>query len=113
MTSSILTNDHAQRASTPAGEPSTDAAIRAGVARLSRARQSGGSVIEPAAILAEGSDSEAIIEWILAHSGRPEAVPAPAPARGLPGSWTSGGSLQRHPRRYTLPAGVLTLNEGT
>jgi|SRR4051794_8722926 hypothetical protein len=93
--------------SPPAGGPATDVTIRAVVTRLSRPRPSGGSVIERAAILAEGADAEAIIGWILSHSGRPEAVP-PAPARGLHGSRQSGGGLEQHPPRYVLPAGVLT-----
>ena len=73
-----------------------------------RPRPSGGSVIERAAILAEGSDAEAIIRWILSHSGRPEAITPPAPGRGLYGSRQSGGGLEQHPPRYVLPAGVLT-----
>ena len=65
-------------------------------------------MIERAAILAEGSDADAIIRWILAHSGRPEAVPVPATAQGLHGSRRSGGAAEQHPPRYVLPAGVLT-----
>jgi hypothetical protein len=84
-----------------------DDAIRAVVVRLSRPHASGGDVIERAAILAEGSDADAIISWILSHSGRPEAVSAPAPARGLHGSRHSGGAVQ-HPPRYVLPVGALT-----
>jgi hypothetical protein len=106
MTSNTLTNDETERAAGPAGEPAPDAAIRAVVTRLSRPRSCRGTVIERAAILAEGSDAEAIIEWILAHSGRPEALPAPAAAGGLHGLRRSGGSLERHPQRYILPAGA-------
>src|SRR5918994_6600703 len=72
---------HLTESSAPAGGPATDVTIRAVVTRLSRPRPSGGSVIERAAILAEGSDAEAIIRWILSHSGRPEAITPPAPAR--------------------------------
>ena len=99
---------HLTESSAPAGGPATDVTIRAVVTRLSRPRPSGGSVIERAAILAEGSDAEAIIKWILSHSGRPEAITPPAPARGLHGSRQSGGGLEQHPPRYVLPAGVLT-----
>jgi hypothetical protein len=106
MTLSTLANDETERAGSPLGDPAPDAAIRAVVTRLSRPRPSGGSVIERAAILAEGSDAEAIIRWILAHAGRAETLPAPAPAQGLHGSRRSGGALERHPQRYTLPAGV-------
>ena len=108
MTSSTLANDETERAAGPAGEPAPDAAIRAVVTRLSRPRPSGGTVIERAAILAEGSDADAIITWILAHSGRPEALPAPATARGLHGSRWSGSAAEQHPPRYVLPAGALT-----
>jgi hypothetical protein len=106
MTSSALAIDETGHTAGPAGEPAPDAAIRAVVTRLSRPGPSGGSVIERAAILAEGSDAEAIVKWILAHSGRPEARPAPAAVGGLHGSRRSGGSLERHPQRYILPAGA-------
>ena len=95
----------------PASSPDTrhsEGAVRDAVIRLSRPDGEGGAVIERAAILAEGSDAEAIIRWILSHSGRPEAITPPAPARGLHGSRQSGGGLEQHPSRYVLPAGVLT-----
>ncbi len=92
--------------SAPADARATDAHIRAVVTRLARPGPSGGSVIERAAILAAGSDAAAIISWILAHAGRPEATPPPAPARGLHGSRSSG--REQPPPRYVLPAGVLT-----
>ena len=88
--------------------PPAEDPIRATVARLSRPHRSGGVVIERAAILAEGSDSDAIITWILSHSGRPEATAPPAPARGLHGSRLSDGRVDKHPPRYVLPAGSLT-----
>jgi len=92
-----------------ASENLTNDAIRAVVSRLSRPTPSGGSVIERAAILAEGADSEAIIRWIIAHAGRPEASAPPASARGLHGTRSSGGGeAARHPPRYVIPAGVLT-----
>jgi hypothetical protein len=94
MTSDMLTDD--------------DTAIREVVARLSRPGPSGGSVIERAAILAEGSNSEAIISWIIAHAGEPEASAPPAPTRGLHGTRLGGGGAQRHPSRYVVPIGVLT-----
>jgi hypothetical protein len=89
-----------------------DDAIRAVVVRLSRPHASGGDVIERAAILAEGSDADAIISWILARSGRPEAVSAPAPARGLHGSRLTSRAAAHHPPRYVLPAGALTEQRG-
>ena len=108
MTFGILTSDEADRPSAPATATASDATIRAVVTRLSRPRPSGGSVIERAAILAEGSDAEAIVAWILSHSGRPEAATPPAQARGLHASRQSGGGLKHHPLRYLLPAGALT-----
>ena len=83
--------------------------IRAVVTRLSRPHASGGDVIERAAILAEGADSRAIVAWIVAHAGQPEAALPRAPARGLHGARLSSGSgaAGDTPRRYVLPAGAL------
>jgi hypothetical protein len=92
----------------PAVAPEIDDVIRAIVTRLSRPTPSGGSVIECAAILAEGADSEAIIRWIIAHDGQPEIAPA-ALARGLHGTRLSDGAgAERRPPRYVMPAGALT-----
>lgn len=81
-----------------------DDAIRALVVRLSRAHPSGGRVIERAAILASGVDLDAVVRWIAAHAGQPEAT-APAPSgRGLHATHVT----EVHPpRRYVLPAGAL------
>src|SRR5688500_9751773 len=49
-----------------AGQMDYDA-IQSLVTRLARAHPSGGSVIERAAILAEGADSDAVITWIVDH----------------------------------------------
>jgi hypothetical protein len=84
--------------------PEADEAIRALVTRLARTSRSGEAVIESAAIRAAGADSQAIVRWILAHGGQPEAAAPPAPARGLHGARSSG----EPPRRYVLPAGTLT-----
>jgi hypothetical protein len=85
-----------------------DDAIRAVVRRLARPHPSGGDVIERAVIIAEGADSAAIIAWITAHAGAPEATVSSAP-RGLHGSRLndSGGAEPRTPLRYVLPAGAL------
>jgi hypothetical protein len=89
-------------------QSSEPTAIRDVVRRLSRPDPSGGSVIERAAILAEGADSQAIIRWIVAHAGQPEAIAPPATARGLHSSRLSGGGAEaRPPRRYVLPADAL------
>ena len=86
-----------------------DDAIVALVRRLARPHASGGNVIERAAIMAAGSDTPAVVAWILSHSGSPEASPtASASQGGLHGSRLTapaGGHVA--PRRYVLPAGVL------
>jgi hypothetical protein len=84
-------------------------AIRTLVTSLSRPHRSGGNVIERAAILAAGSDSLAVVAWIVAHDGMPEAAAEPASARGLHGSRMSGESRSepRPPLRYVLPPGTL------
>ena len=50
-----------------------DDAIRSLVTRLARVHPSGGTVIERAAIVAQGADFEAVMTWIVAHGGKPEA----------------------------------------
>ena len=87
-----------------------DDPVRAVVTRLSRPYASGGAVIEHAAILAEGHDATAIVEWIIAHAGQPEAAVPRAPTRGLHGTRLSGGpgAPSDRARRYVLPAGALT-----
>jgi hypothetical protein len=90
--------------------PVDDDAIRAVVARLSRPHPTGGKVIERAAILAEGLASTAIMEWVIAHDGEPEATPASTEvARGLHGGRLNRAAEAqgRPPRRYVLPAEAL------
>ncbi len=68
-------------------------------------------MIERAAILAEGTDSAAILSWIVAHSGQPEEIVAPkASGGGLHSArqTTSVEAERRTPRRYILPVGVLS-----
>ncbi|MGI8920622.1 MAG: hypothetical protein ACR2HD_02945 [Solirubrobacteraceae bacterium] len=86
-----------------------DNAIRALVIRLSRADVSGGDTIERAAILAEGSDLTAVVAWILARGGKPEASVAAVSARGLHSSRlsVSDGTQTSAPLRYVLPPGSL------
>jgi hypothetical protein len=86
-----------------------DESIRTVVRRLARPHASGGEVIERSVILAEGSDSPAIIAWILSHAGVPDSSAITA-KRGLhspreqigPGSATA-----RPPLRFVLPAGAF------
>ena len=89
--------------------PPRDDAIRAIVKRLSRPSRSGTFVIERAAILAEGADSEAIVAWILAHSGEPETVAPPKAGPGLHGARLSSAAAARQgqARRYVLPAAAF------
>lgn len=86
-----------------------DDAIRSLVTRLARAHASGGTVIERAAIVAHGADSEAVMTWIVAHGGTPETAVETSPRRGLHGSrmYDGGGSAARAPSRFILPAGGL------
>jgi hypothetical protein len=86
-----------------------DPEIKSLVARLSRPHPSGGLVIERAAILANGGDFPAVMDWITAHAGAPDTTIAPTKNRGLHGSRlqsapTSGPSK---PSRYVLPAGAV------
>ena len=85
----------------------TDDATRATVVRLSRSHPSGGTVIERAAILAEGADSTRLVAWVVAHGGQPEAAVV-SMKRGLhsPRVDDPGASI-RPPVRYVLPAGTL------
>jgi hypothetical protein len=86
-----------------------DDAIRALLTRLSRAHPSGGTVVERAAILAEGADFDAVIAWVEAHGGEPEAAVAKASSSGLHGSRVHAAASvgPRVPSRFVLPAGVL------
>jgi hypothetical protein len=86
-----------------------DEEIRALLSRLSRRHSSGGTVIERAAIVAEGADSAEVVAWILAHAGEPEETAATSSKRGLHSPRLSEpiGSEPRAPARYVLPAGAL------
>ena len=86
-----------------------DDAIRSLVRRLGRAHPSGGTVIERAAVLAEGAEFEAVMAWIVAHGGEPEAAVPRAPRSGLhgPRGGDSGASEPRAPSRFVLPPAAL------
>jgi hypothetical protein len=66
-------------------------------------------VIERAAILAEGAETTAVVAWIMAQDGRPEAAVARPSTSGLHGSRVSdtSGTQSSPPSRYVLPAGTL------
>lgn len=87
-----------------------DEAIRALVTRLARPMPSGGSVVERAAVLAEGADFTAVMAWIAKHGGRPEEVAPSRPKGGLYGSRLSDsgeGAASREPSRFVLPPDAL------
>ncbi len=86
-----------------------DLEIHALVTRLSRPHRSGGVVIERAAILAEGSDFAAVMNWIAAHDGAPDATVSATRSGGLHGSRMTGGDAiaARPPLRFVLPPGAL------
>ena len=76
-----------------------DFAIQELVARLARAHASGGHVIERAAIIAEGADSQAVITWIIAHGGIPEAAEATSRRHGLHGAFATPVAGRRRETR--------------
>jgi hypothetical protein len=85
------------------------AEIQALVARLARPHASGGRVVERAAILAEGGDFAAIVDWITEHGGAPETAQPEVVATGLHGARRDArvtGS-NRAPLRFVLPAEAL------
>ena len=87
-----------------------DDAIRTLVTRLGRPHRSGGTVIERAAILAEGADFAAVMAWVVAHGGEAEEAVSAASSGGLHGSrLNSRGPTQAPlPLRFVLPPGALT-----
>jgi hypothetical protein len=86
-----------------------DDAIRSLLSRLARAHPAGGTVIERVAVVASGADAEAVMAWIVANGGKPEAPVETSTRHGLHGSrlHSSGASQPRLPSRFVLPAGAL------
>jgi hypothetical protein len=82
-----------------------DDEIRVLVSRLSRPHRSGGRVIERAAILAEGTRSTAVLEWLGDHDWTAEAEAPRAAARGGLHGLRDGGRREQMPRRYVSPFG--------
>lgn len=101
--------------SDPVTSDMDDGDIRAIVSRLARPRADGGHVIERAAILAAGSDSAVIEDWILDHAGRPEQpASSSAGGGGLHSARGDGaGASNRFPRRFLLPPGALDAIHGS
>jgi hypothetical protein len=89
-----------------------DQRIRVLVARLGRPHASGGTVIERAALLAEGRHFHATLEWILANGGQPESSGRGTRSRGLYGSASDASASEGTPQRFVLPAGALTGSPG-
>jgi hypothetical protein len=90
-------------------DESDDDRVRKLVARLARPNSAGGDTIERATIMASGTDSQAILAWVMAHAGEPEDL-APTPAgRGIHSARLTdrAGATARNPLRYVLPPGVL------
>jgi hypothetical protein len=84
-----------------------ETAIRDLVARLARPHPSGGKVIERAAILASGTGSDEVVEWIVRRAGLGETAGA-GRTGGLHGGRLAGtGRSDGPPLRYVLPAGAL------
>lgn len=85
-----------------------DDAIKVVVSRLAR-KHPLGTVIERAAIMAEGSDADALMTWIMAHGGKPEVTAEKAVRQGLHGArmHTPAATSSRPPARFVLPVGAL------
>jgi hypothetical protein len=83
--------------------------IKSLVTRLSRPHPSGGVVIERAAILADGGDFPAVMDWIVAHSGKADGGGASATPRGLHGPRMNdtNPTISPTPLRFVLPTGAL------
>jgi hypothetical protein len=86
-----------------------DEAIRALVTRLARPHQSGGEVVERAALLADGADFAEVMAWIIDHGGTAESVVTEARG-GLHERQvdTRAGAATPTPRRFVLPPDALT-----
>ncbi len=82
----------------------TTDAIGVLVRRLARPHTSGGMVIERSVILAEGSDSGAILSWISEHDGVADSTVAPARSSGLHGLRETPRLDSAPARRFVLPA---------
>ncbi len=61
-------------------------------------------VIERSVILAEGSDSAAILSWIVDHDGVADSTVATARSSGLHGARANVGVGAEPARRFVLPA---------
>jgi hypothetical protein len=98
-----------ERSAAPVHAEGREQQMRALVTRLGRPHASGGTVIERAALLAEGANFDVAVAWILAHGGEPDVRAAAAPVRGLYGPRSEGAAgRSQAPRRFVLPPGALS-----
>jgi len=86
-----------------------DEAIGELVKRLSRPHGSGGRVIERSVILAEGSESRAILGWITDHDGVGDSSAPTARGGGLHGGGrqASVAAPDAPAKRFVLPAAAF------
>ena len=84
-----------------------DDAIRVLVKRLARPHPSGGTVVERAAVIAEGTGAEEVMTWIVAHGGKPEAAAKAAAPRGIHAARYEADPGSRPASRFVLPADAL------
>ncbi len=82
----------------------TEAVIR----RLARPHRSGGMVIERSVILAEGTRSAAILNWISGHDGVADVSAPSKPNHGLHGKRAGDSRPDTQPRRFVLPPHAFT-----
>jgi hypothetical protein len=87
-----------------------DDEIRTLLTRLARPHASGGKIVERAAILANGADFAAVMEWITAHGGTAEAMVSSSKG-GLHNMRddTRADATAQTPRRFVLPPDALAL----
>jgi hypothetical protein len=85
-------------------DPVATDAIGVLVKRLARPHTSGGMVIERSVILAEGTESAAILTWISDHDGVADSTAASSRSSGLHGARTTAGGAAGPARRFVLPA---------
>jgi hypothetical protein len=83
--------------------------VRELVTRLSRQDRRGASVIERAAILAEGANTKSIVNWIPRPRGTTRGAGFCRRPRGActVDAYRAGKHDNVAPRRYVLPPGVL------
>ena len=74
------------------------------VRRLARPHASGGMVIERSVILAEGTNSAAILSWISDHDGIADSTVASTRSHGLHGPGFAAAQQAAPVRRFVLPA---------